>query len=247
MKVLAEFVKKEYQAEMTLLSNYGASNTKIEETGKIPANCCTNCPTSAELSQATCHERGMVGQERCRGPGALRPVYDRVSPALGQAAFDCLCLAPDPDVHGFDRDSDCPDRNFKPAQCRTAGARRSTARSWLGLLAMPSLMLIAILVAVPVLWMLVLSFVQNGEPSLAHYQRMITYSSYSNILLTTFRISTIVTLICVLVGYPVAFLIAQLARSPRNGPDLFDHHPILDLRAGAYLCVANSALPTTAR
>lgn len=79
-----------------------------------------------------------------------------------------------------------------------------------GLLATPALMLIVILVALPVLWMFVLSFVQNGEPSLAHYQRMLTYSSYSNILLTTFRIGAIVTLFCVLVGYPVAFLIAQL-------------------------------------
>ncbi|MBK1869752.1 ABC transporter substrate-binding protein [Taklimakanibacter albus] len=48
MKVLAEFVKKEHQADMTLLSNYGAANTKIEETGKIPADLAPLLPTSAE-------------------------------------------------------------------------------------------------------------------------------------------------------------------------------------------------------
>lgn len=48
MKVLAEFVKKEHQADMTVLSNYGAANTKIEETGKIPADIAPKLPTSAQ-------------------------------------------------------------------------------------------------------------------------------------------------------------------------------------------------------
>lgn len=48
MKILAEFVKPEYQAEMTLLSNYGASNTEIDKTGKIPAALLPKLPTSPE-------------------------------------------------------------------------------------------------------------------------------------------------------------------------------------------------------
>lgn len=48
MKVLGEFVKKEYQAQMTVLSNYGAANTKIEETGLIDAALAPKLPTSAE-------------------------------------------------------------------------------------------------------------------------------------------------------------------------------------------------------
>jgi putative spermidine/putrescine transport system substrate-binding protein len=71
MKVLAEFVKKEYQAEMTLLSNYGASNTKIEETGKIPASLAPKLPTSAEnypkqlvMSAEWWAKNGAVAQER---------------------------------------------------------------------------------------------------------------------------------------------------------------------------------------
>ena len=41
---------------------------------------------------------------------------------------------------------------------------------------------------------------------------MIHYSSYLNILATTLRVSAVVTIVCVLLGYPVAYLIAQLPR-----------------------------------
>ncbi len=80
----------------------------------------------------------------------------------------------------------------------------------MGLIAAPALALVVVLVVLPVAWMFLLSFVEKGDLSLAHYARMLTYSSYSNILVTTLRISAIVTAICVLVGYPVAYLIAQL-------------------------------------
>src|SRR6185503_471780 len=36
------------------------------------------------------------------------------------------------------------------------------------------------------------------------------YGSYARIFRTTFELSAIVTLICVLLGYPVAYLLAQL-------------------------------------
>lgn len=48
MKILAEFVKPEYQAEMTVLSNYGAANTKIAETGKISDAVLAKIPTSPQ-------------------------------------------------------------------------------------------------------------------------------------------------------------------------------------------------------
>jgi putative spermidine/putrescine transport system substrate-binding protein len=48
MKILAEFVKPEYQAEMSLLSNYGAANTKILETGKIPPEVAKGLPTAPD-------------------------------------------------------------------------------------------------------------------------------------------------------------------------------------------------------
>ena len=48
MKILAEFAKPEYQADMTLLSNYGAANTAIDKTGRIPASLLPKLPTSPE-------------------------------------------------------------------------------------------------------------------------------------------------------------------------------------------------------
>jgi putative spermidine/putrescine transport system substrate-binding protein len=48
MKVLAEFVKPEYQAEMSRLSNYGAANTKILETGKISPELAKRLPTAPD-------------------------------------------------------------------------------------------------------------------------------------------------------------------------------------------------------
>lgn len=76
----------------------------------------------------------------------------------------------------------------------------------------PILLMVTVLLLVPVGWLFGLSFVEKEQWSLVHYARMIEYSSYYSILLTTFRISLIVTVICVILGYPAAYLIAQLPR-----------------------------------
>jgi putative spermidine/putrescine transport system substrate-binding protein len=71
MKILAEFVKPEYQAEMTVLSNYGAANTKIGETGKISEAILAKIPTSPQnlegqgfLAPDWWAENGAVAKER---------------------------------------------------------------------------------------------------------------------------------------------------------------------------------------
>ena len=81
------------------------------------------------------------------------------------------------------------------------------------LLFAPAFVLLAALVLLPVGWLFYLSFVESANYSLAHYERMLTYSSYATILWVTLKISIIVTVICVLVGYPVAYLLAQLPRA----------------------------------
>src|SRR5262245_309461 len=74
----------------------------------------------------------------------------------------------------------------------------------------PILLMVAVLLLIPVGWLLGLSVVEKDQFSLVHYARMIEYSSYYSILLTTFEISLVVTLICVLLGYPAAYLLAQM-------------------------------------
>jgi putative spermidine/putrescine transport system substrate-binding protein len=48
MKILAEFVKRDYQAEMSRLSKYGAANTRILETGKISPEAARLLPTAPD-------------------------------------------------------------------------------------------------------------------------------------------------------------------------------------------------------
>ena len=75
----------------------------------------------------------------------------------------------------------------------------------------PAFALIAMLVVLPVGWLFYLSFIDGSHFSTVHYGRMIEYTSYYKILLTTLRISAIVTVCCVATGYPVAYLLSQLA------------------------------------
>jgi len=82
----------------------------------------------------------------------------------------------------------------------------------IAMLAAPALVLVAVLLMLPVGWLFAMSFVEKGSFSFAHYSRMAEFSSYWRILLTTFQVSGLVTLICVLLGYPVAYLLTQVGR-----------------------------------
>lgn len=94
------------------------------------------------------------------------------------------------------------------AQQLTNDARRERVQIFS--LSLPSLLLVFVLLILPVAWLFSLSFVSNGELSLANYARMLEYSSYIQIYKTTFLISFVVTGLCILLGYPVAYLLAQL-------------------------------------
>jgi len=75
----------------------------------------------------------------------------------------------------------------------------------------PAFALMAAFVVVPVGWLFCLSVVDGGQFSTIHYARMVEYASYYKILITTLRISFIVTICCAVTGYPVAYLVCQLA------------------------------------
>lgn len=79
------------------------------------------------------------------------------------------------------------------------------------LLAMPSLALIAVLIVAPMLWLFYLSFFnENGELTFEHYARIFNEGAYFSIFWTTFEVSLVVTLICSVLSYPIAYLLAQL-------------------------------------
>ena len=82
-------------------------------------------------------------------------------------------------------------------------------------LSLPALTLVTITMVLPVGWLFWLSlFDDEGNFSFANYARLIEQPSYARILVATFEISALTTAICVVFGYLLAYLLAQL--SPRR-------------------------------
>ncbi len=80
-------------------------------------------------------------------------------------------------------------------------------------LSLPALVLVIVMLVIPVGWLFWLSFLSDaGEFSLEHYRRLASQASYARIFRATFEVSLITTAICILLGYPLAYLLAQLPR-----------------------------------
>ena len=78
-------------------------------------------------------------------------------------------------------------------------------------LAAPSIFSIIAIIMIPVGWLFYLSFIGNGgDFSLVNYQRMIEYKSYARVYFITFQVSILTTILCVLIGFPLAYFLAQL-------------------------------------
>lgn len=74
---------------------------------------------------------------------------------------------------------------------------------------LPAIIVLAVVFVVPVVQLLWLSAVDGqGNLSLAHYTRLFETPLYLRVLGSTFRIAAWTTLVCLLVGYPVAYLLA---------------------------------------
>jgi putative spermidine/putrescine transport system permease protein len=84
--------------------------------------------------------------------------------------------------------------------------RRGSAAAWL-LLAPPSAVLILLFV-LPIGSVLVTS-VTDPRLSLAHYERILTVPVYTHVMLNTFLTSLVVTALCLVLGYPVAYVMAR--------------------------------------
>lgn len=96
-----------------------------------------------------------------------------------------------------------------------AGLRRDALLERLSLLglAAPAVLLILVTIALPVGWLFGLSFLtESGGFTLQHYERLVQQPSYARIFAATFKVSFITTAICVLLGYPLAYVLAQLPR-----------------------------------
>ncbi len=101
----------------------------------------------------------------------------------------------------------------RATRANEAGLRRDERIERLKLfgLSSPALVLVMIILVLPVGWLFYVSFVgADGSFSLENYERMITRKSYARIFVTTFQVSVLTTGICILIGYPLAYFLAQL-------------------------------------
>jgi putative spermidine/putrescine transport system permease protein/spermidine/putrescine transport system permease protein len=80
-------------------------------------------------------------------------------------------------------------------------------------LSLPALLLVALTMLVPVAWLFGLSFqADDGSFSLEHYRRMIEQPSYRRTFGVTFQVSLMTTALCLVAGYPLAYVLSQLPR-----------------------------------
>lgn len=78
-------------------------------------------------------------------------------------------------------------------------------------LGLPAVALVSIVVLAPLAWLFLLSFqTDSGAWSLANYRRLIVQPAYGRILLASLEISLLVTAICTVLGYALAYLLSQL-------------------------------------
>ena len=96
--------------------------------------------------------------------------------------------------------------NEKALRAQDAGEQRLLLS-----LATPAMLVVVAVVFIPVGWLFYLSFVgSDGQFSLENYARMLRYKSYARVFVTTFQVSILTTLICILIGYPLAYFLAML-------------------------------------
>jgi putative spermidine/putrescine transport system permease protein/spermidine/putrescine transport system permease protein len=84
-------------------------------------------------------------------------------------------------------------------------------------LTMPYLCMVFFLIVIPVGWLFYMSFIgRDGTLSMENYARMLKSKAYVRIFLTTFKISFLTTLICAVLGYPLAYFMSQLSKRWAN-------------------------------
>ena len=94
-------------------------------------------------------------------------------------------------------------------------------------LLVPGLLMVGALLLLPLVWLLGLSFCEDGALSLVHYRRLIDDPTYAKSFLVTFQIAGTVTVLAILLGYPLCYWMLRLPQAVAG--------PRADLRAGPVL------------
>jgi ABC-type spermidine/putrescine transport system permease subunit I len=100
-------------------------------------------------------------------------------------------------------------KTFHNASTLKAEDRRERL-TFLGL-SMPAVLAILIVVFLPIFWLSSLSFYNAaGELSTENYARIFESALYRRTFVVTFQISIAVTIICILLGYPLCYLLTKV-------------------------------------
>ena len=100
-----------------------------------------------------------------------------------------------------------------------AGLQRDRIRERMALfgLASPALLLVLVILVIPVGWLFYLSMIgADGGVSAENYLRMVEQKSYGRIFIKTFEVSVLTTVLCVLIGYPLAYFLSGLPSRMAN-------------------------------
>ena len=77
----------------------------------------------------------------------------------------------------------------------------------------PALLAVFLIIFIPVGWLFSLSFFNmSGEFTLENYQKMLVYKSYARVFAETFKVSILTTLLCIIIGYPLAYFLSELPK-----------------------------------
>lgn len=88
-------------------------------------------------------------------------------------------------------------------------SRRKTEFAFIGL-SLPAFILVTLILIIPFAWLAWLSLYDaSGALSAENYTRLLR-PAYVASFLTTFKVAAIVTVVCVVLGYPVSYLLSQL-------------------------------------
>ncbi|PWE54248.1 ABC transporter permease [Metarhizobium album] len=104
------------------------------------------------------------------------------------------------------------DTHFSVPQLNADVLQRSRRRAGFAFvgLSLPAFVLVMLVLIVPFTWLAWMSFYDaSGALSAENYARLMR-PAYVDSFLTTFKVASIVTIVCVILGYPVAYLLSQI-------------------------------------
>lgn len=84
-------------------------------------------------------------------------------------------------------------------------------------LLLPAMIVVGVVALIPVGLMIYLSLIgKDGGFSFENYTRLLDSPVYARVFLTTFRLSVVTTLVCLLLGVPLAYYLSTLRRRTAN-------------------------------